>query len=715
MVVGDTNQLPPTSFFRKMIEDDEVDDDDAVLEESILELANGVFRPARRLRWHYRSKHSGLISFSNQHIYDNNLIVFPSPSESRPDMGVSLVPVPGRYKSGVNGEEAAEMIRATLRFMREHPDRSLGVVTLNQKQRDLLLEEWEHALAKDAHAARYVEDWNERNDGLERFFIKNLENVQGDERDVIFIGTVYGPEQPGGTVMQRFGPISGLAGRRRLNVLFSRAKQQIVTFSSMTAADIKADEHANQGAFMMKRWLEYSVTGILQGGQTTGLEPDSEFEVYVINQLRSMGFEPVPQVGVSGFRIDIGVRHPSWPHGFIMGVECDGATYHSSRSARDRDRLREDVLRGLGWDLHRIWSTDWFTNPAKEAARLRSAVEARLAFLKKSGVVLAPVTSPEPVPAPVSTAALDQLRASAVAPTKEEPLNARSNAAPVATAAAPAPDPDVVEVGDTVHVIYLQGDKSAREVTLSSNRNAPDLGIVHVNEPLGRALLGAEKEDEIEILVGTNVRLARVDRITKAARGRQSTREPAPQQTMAAVPQPQSEPDLFGAARAPAPSAVRLDPERFYEPSYLRTLKALTSEMVDLYGPMTFRHLSELVARSHGFQRTGSQIKSQVWAAITKERKHSKDPKGGSTFWPKGMEPKQVISFRGMTVAGEQREWANVPHPERLGLALEVLAQRRGDLPGEMAARIGLARLKQTTRDELEALLKEAQTLREEA
>jgi hypothetical protein len=292
----------------------------------------------------------------------------------------------------------------------------------------------------------------------------------------------------------------------------------------------------------------------------------------------------------------------------------------------------------------------------------------------------------------------------------------RSDAAPVAASAAPAPDPDVIEVGDTVRVIYLQGDKSAREVTLSSNRNAPDLGIVHVNEPLGRALLGAEKEDEIEILVGTNVRLARVDRITKAAdQGKHSNKEFPPQQKVAAAPQPQSEPDLFGAARAPAPSAVRLDPERFYEPSYLRTLKALTSEMVDLYGPMTFRHLSELVARSHGFQRTGSQIKSQVWAAITKERRHSKDPKGGSTFWPKGMEPKQVISFRGMTVAGEQREWANVPYPERLGLALEVLAQSKGDLPAEMATRIGLARLKQTTRDELEALLKEAQTLREEA
>ena len=701
MVVGDTNQLPPTSFFRKLIDDDEVDEDEAVLDESILELANGVFRPARRLRWHYRSRHSGLISFSNQHIYDNDLIVFPSPREKRPDMGVSLVSVAGRYKSGLNAEEAATMITATLRFMREHPDRSLGLVTLNQKQRDLLLEEWEHALAKDPHAAKYVDDWNERNDGLERFFIKNLENVQGDERDVIFIGTVYGREEPGGTVMQRFGPISGLAGRRRLNVLFSRAKQQIVTFSSMTAADVKADEHSNQGAFLLKRWLEYAATGTLHGGQTTGLDPDSEFEVYVINQLRSMGFDPVPQVGVSGYRIDIGVRHPSWPHGFIMGVECDGATYHSSPSARDRDRLREDVLRGLGWELHRIWSTDWFTNPGKEAARLRSAVEARLDVLKKSGVVSAPITSaPEQAPPDIITRPANH-------PEVATELTTGPSASSIGQDV--TPDPDVVEVGDTVRVIYLDGDKSARVVTLSSNRNAPDLGIVHIKEPLGRALLGAEKAEEVEILVGTAVRLAQIGEITKAG----SSKEKAISAPAAVAPQPRT--DLFGGSQPSPATNLRLDPERFYEPSYLRTLRPLTCEMVDRFGPMTFKHLSELVARSHGFQRTGSQIKSQVWAAISKERRHSKDPRGGSTIWPKGVEPKQVIPFRGMTVAGERREWASVPYPERIGLAVDVLSKGRGDLPAEMAARVGLARLKQKTREEFETLIKDAQGIKERA
>ncbi|MEZ4536637.1 MAG: DUF4011 domain-containing protein [Cyanobacteriota/Melainabacteria group bacterium] len=385
MIVGDTNQLPPTSFFKKMIDEEDADEDESVLEESVLELANAAFRPKRRLKWHYRSRHSSLISFSNHMIYNDDLIVFPSASEDRLDMGVSLVSITdGAYSSGINGIEAKAMIDATLEFMKRYPKRSLGLVTLNQKQKDLLQEEMDFAISKNPHAARYIEYWSDKNDGLECFFIKNLENVQGDERDVIYIGTVYGPEKPGGPVMQRFGPINGLAGKRRLNVLFSRAKEQIVTFSSMTSKDIKADESSNAGVYMFKRWLEYSANGQLHSGQNSGRAPDSEFEEFVIDQIKAMGCEPVPQVGVAGYFVDIGIKHPDWPHGYLMGVECDGASYHSSKSARDRDRLREEVLNGLGWHLHRIWSTDWFNDPRLEAERLRVAIKERLDNLKSN-------------------------------------------------------------------------------------------------------------------------------------------------------------------------------------------------------------------------------------------------------------------------------------------------------------------------------------------
>lgn len=385
MVVGDTNQLPPTNFFNKMLNDEEDDDDEKVLQESILELANGAFRPARRLRWHYRSRHPSLIAFSNRYVYNDNLVVFPSPGDCGTTLGISYKKIDGLYKKGTNQIEAKVMVDAILEFMKKHEDLSLGVVVLNQKQETLLKEEWNFILDKADEAKNYIEKWKTQNEGLEYFFIKNLENVQGDERDVIFIGTVYGPEKPGGRVMQRFGPINGAAGKRRLNVLFSRAKKQITTFSSMSSSDILAEETSNQGVWMFKQWIEYSASkgSKLNAGEVTYKEPDSEFEEFVMSQIEAIGCEAIPQVGVAGYFIDIGVRHPDWQNGFILGVECDGASYHSSKSARDRDRLRQEVLEGLGWHLHRIWSTDWFENPRREGERLREVIKERVEALKR--------------------------------------------------------------------------------------------------------------------------------------------------------------------------------------------------------------------------------------------------------------------------------------------------------------------------------------------
>ena len=509
VVVGDTNQLPPSSFFKKMIDDEEANEDENVLNESILEMANATFRPARRLRWHYRSRHSGLIKFSNRLVYEDNLIVFPSATESMARMGIEFRAVDGLYKAGTNPIEARTIVDAALDFMRTDPDRSLGIVTLNQKQRDLINEEFDYALNRDRHAQAYVEAWKERHDGLEEFFIKNLENVQGDERDVIFIGTVYGPEAKGARTHQRFGPINGLAGKRRLNVLFSRAKEKIVTFSSMTAGDITAEETGNAGAYMLKRWLEYCASGVLEGGSETLREPDSDFEVFVMDQVRAMGYEPVPQVGVAGYFVDIGVRHSDWPHGFVLGVECDGASYHSAKSARDRDRLRQEVLEGLGWRFHRIWSTDWFNNPRREAERLRAVLSLRMEELKarEAEFAVRPARAePSPVielpqPSPETTAALpEQLAAEVLTlPTANSRLD-RS-----------------VAIGDTVRVRYLNGDCRVLQLTISRAKSDLDNGLVHFGAPIAKALLGAEEGDEVEVLAGTHVRPAIVEIITKAS------------------------------------------------------------------------------------------------------------------------------------------------------------------------------------------------------
>ena len=521
MIVGDVNQLPPSSFFQKMIAEDDDDEDGlAVDEESILEIANAKLRPARRLRWHYRSQHSNLIRFSNELIYDRSLVIFPSSDEERPDMGVSLVQVEdGQYSNSVNPVEARKMVEAALHFMRTNPNQSLGIVTLNQKQRDLIIDEMSYAIDRNEAASQYVEEWQTRNDGLERFFIKNLENVQGDERDVILIGAVYGPQHPGGPVAQRFGPINGVAGRRRLNVLFSRAKKRIVTFSSMRPSDITATESSNPGAYMLKRWLEYSATNILEAPDEVYACTDSDFEDFVIKQIKSMGCEAVPQVGSAGYRIDIGVRHPEYP-GFILAVECDGASYHSCRSARDRDRLRQEVLERLGWTFHRIWSTDWFNDSRTETERLREAIENRLAALKKRQDRIAAATTPKDnvvdfVARPASE--------------KEDP-DLFDEPADHSIQKTPAIDTDrqkrdtadespstYIEVGDTVRVRYTAEPDKLIQVTITEKTQDPKQGLIAAHEPLAEALLGAENGDEVEVLIGSYVKMAVIEDVRKQA------------------------------------------------------------------------------------------------------------------------------------------------------------------------------------------------------
>jgi very-short-patch-repair endonuclease len=378
VVVGDPMQLPPTSFFDRTDRTlgDEIDEEEVIDNEAILDLALAEFRPARELRWHYRSRHESLIAFSNRKFYDDQLIVFPSPldpdrTKRQPKLGVYHHFVGGSYKGRVNIKEAQAVAEAAVAFMTAEPNRSLGVVTLNQAQREVLLDEVERLIARERSAQKYVEQWEGT---LEPFFIKNLENVQGDERDVIFISTVYGPDAATGAVMNRFGPINGINGHRRLNVLFTRAKNRVEIFTSMQPGDIRAGAGSQPGVHALRDYLEYATSGRLEVGTASDREPDSEFEELVQERLRQKGFDVTPQVGVAGYFIDLAIKHPKRT-GYLLGVECDGATYHSSRSARDRDRLRQEVLERLRWNIYRIWSTDWFQNPEEELQRLLAHIE----------------------------------------------------------------------------------------------------------------------------------------------------------------------------------------------------------------------------------------------------------------------------------------------------------------------------------------------------
>jgi very-short-patch-repair endonuclease len=371
VVVGDPKQLPPTSFFDKAVENDEEDSTAIEQSESILDVTFPMFN-ARRLRWHYRSRHESLIAFSNQEFYESNLVVFPSPSSKSDEFGIKFTHVKsGRFVNQHNIEEAKVIAQAVRNHLLQRSHESLGVVAMSSKQREQI-ERCVEELSKDD--TQFRDALAENSNMEEALFLKNLENVQGDERDVIFISCTYGPQEAGAAQMpQRFGPINSAAGGRRLNVLFTRSKKRMHVFSSMTEGHIVATETSSPGVHALKSFLSFAQTGKLQQVKHTGKQPDSDFEISVMNALKLEGFNCVPQVGVAGYFIDLAVQDPGQPGRYLMGVECDGATYHSAKSARDRDRLRQSVLEGLGWSIKRIWSTDWFKNPQ---AQLKPIIEA---------------------------------------------------------------------------------------------------------------------------------------------------------------------------------------------------------------------------------------------------------------------------------------------------------------------------------------------------
>ncbi|WP_431961919.1 DUF3320 domain-containing protein, partial [Actinacidiphila sp. bgisy160] len=381
IVAGDQKQLPPTSFFSASDEDEDDDDwtNDSGTFESILDVgkASGVIRSIP-LRWHYRSMHEDLITFSNRSFYENSMVTFPGALEEGNDIGVAFFKVDGVYDRGGrrdNRIEADAVAQRVIHHFATRPGLSLGVVALSQAQAQAIEEAVQNARAGRPDLDRYFNE-----DRLDGFFVKNLETVQGDERDVMILSIGYGPSAPGARPHGNFGPINKDGGWRRLNVAATRARRRMEVVASFDGGQLP--DQSNPSVQHLKRFLLYAQSGpaVLEvANADPTAETESPFEEEVYRVLTSWGYEVQPQVGVAGYRIDLGVRDPGRPGVYALGVECDGAMYHSSRAARDRDRLRESVLRGLGWRLHRIWGTDWYRNRAEAEARLRQGVEQAIA------------------------------------------------------------------------------------------------------------------------------------------------------------------------------------------------------------------------------------------------------------------------------------------------------------------------------------------------
>ncbi len=385
VVVGDPKQLPPTNFFAvstgqtdaPLAEDGTPLVDDS---ESILEQFMGAGIPMSRLRWHYRSAHESLINFSNVSFYDSDLYTFPSVEMGAGAGGLSFEHVAdGVYEGkGMNPREARRVADEVVRFAKEQlarrergePARSLGVGTFNLRQQLAIQDELERRRREDPS----IEPFFDRA-GAEPFFVKNLENIQGDERDAIYISVTYGRGLDG-RLRLNFGPLNGQNGWRRLNVLVTRARQQMRVFSSMRGDEIPAATTGSDGPRLLREFLLYAERGRLESvSASAAADTESPFERDVLQELAHRGLTVVPQVGVAGYRIDLGVTDDAAPGRFLCGIECDGVSYHASETARDRDRLRQQVLEARGWRIHRIWSTDWFKDRAGQIERLMKLIE----------------------------------------------------------------------------------------------------------------------------------------------------------------------------------------------------------------------------------------------------------------------------------------------------------------------------------------------------
>lgn len=393
IVVGDPKQLPPTNFFNRADDAEEYapgNEEDVPVQdlESILDECLGAGLPTMRLEWHYRSRHESLITFSNHRYYDSRLITFPSPVTN--DLAVKLNLVGGTYDRGAtrtNWAEADAIVKEIVAHFSDDTRRKLtmGVVTFNQTQQRLIEMLLDEELRRRSEIEQRIAEH-----GSERLFIKNLENVQGDERDHILFSITYGKDAAGKMAMN-FGPINQEGGQRRLNVAITRARTGVTIFSSIRPDDIDLSKTRSAGVTDLKNYLEFAIKGpraIVEQALPTGMEPESQLEIEVIRALRSKGWIVHPQVGCSGYRIDMAIVHPHQQGQYILGIECDGATYHSLPTARDRDRLRQLILEGLGWTLHRVWSTDWWNDPDREVQKLEMAINKQLTsnFLQSPNV-----------------------------------------------------------------------------------------------------------------------------------------------------------------------------------------------------------------------------------------------------------------------------------------------------------------------------------------
>ena len=577
IVAGDPKQMPPTNFFARSDDDPDGEIDSEGDLESILDELIGASIPQRVLNLHYRSRRESLIAFSNSRYYESSLITFPAPVH--PDKGVSLVCPDGFYARGKarhNQGEAkaivAEIVRRLTSSDSSIRSQSIGVVTFNTEQQSLIEDLLDKARSDDPSI-----EWAFSEEAtLEPVFVKNLETVQGDERDVILFSITYGPDETGHVTMN-FGPLNRNGGERRLNVAMTRARSEMVVFSTMPPDRIDLSRTQARAVADLKHFLDYAKRGATAlGAAVHGSLGDFEspFEIAVARSLQEKGWELHPQIGVSKYRIDIGIVHPDKPGLYLAGIECDGAMYHSSAFARERDKIRQAVLEGLGWTLFRVWSTDWWTNRAKALEELDVALHRHL----------------------------DQTR-------------------------------------------ELEAQKEA----LRAKEAAEDNSTRTIGQIQNRILSGSEDTEIVTLYTRASL------------------------------------------------ESFAIDPEQFYLPSYDSDLLGMVLHVIDTEGPIHEEILVRRLAREHGFQRAGRQIRDRVIQAADGKRSCTREGVG-NFYWPEN----NLKRYARIRDRYEDVKKLDFICAEELKAILEHCNDEGQFI--EFSQALGIGRLTQQMRDRLESL-----------
>jgi hypothetical protein len=377
VVAGDPKQLPPTPFFQYTI-DENFDWDAKTYEfdvfDSVLDECMSIGLPVQMLRWHYRSKHDSLISFSNDRFYNGRLVLFPASKMGSDDLGLEFVHVKnGIYDRGGrrnNSREAEVVTELVFKHFENHPEKTLGVVTFSISQKNTVQDAIEDRLRENPKFEKFFIE-----NRLDGFFVKNLENVQGDERDVMIFSVGSGFDMEGKITMN-FGPLNKTGGERRLNVAITRAREKVILVSSIRYDNINLNATESEGVHSLYHYLRYAERRPKNLIETAvGIRHISPLEADVSEEVESLGYKVIPWVGSSSFRVDLGILDPEDPGRFILGIICDGDNYRSADTSRDRDRLRGQVLESLGWRIHRIWSPDWVQRRKTEVERLKNALK----------------------------------------------------------------------------------------------------------------------------------------------------------------------------------------------------------------------------------------------------------------------------------------------------------------------------------------------------